>query len=445
MHSNDYITMNIQRLDLAKPVMAQFELTDLCNHMCVHCYHYDSASFSSKKQVSDETVLAVAHEIINAHIFNVVITGGEPLIKQNLSKKIISLLYDNDVQVGLNSNITLLSNEFLDFIKEHKINILTSCPSSNKDKYNHMVGANKYDVFIERLKRIYDVGAHCTVNMVVNKENIQEIKATALFLKEIGCYSFSATPMFLNINNPQKDLLLSKDQVARVVDDLLWVETELKMKVDILESLPKCIFAPSIRNGTHSFLNRKCQAGRTVVGVSPNGDIRPCSTNTEVYGNILHEDIRDIWKKMTNWRSTEYFPDECKKCSWIDRCNAGCRINSKAYYGQWNSPEIWSDAPILEPPESDYKNYVLKNDSKITINKEFSYREEYENIFVIYNRVDESFMMVNKSLMDFIISLKTLTFSTVADLAKAYNASTSEIEFVNTINLLINKKILEYE
>lgn len=437
--------MEIRRLDLAKPVMAQFELTHSCNHRCAHCYRLNFENQNAKEKTPDSIILRVAQKLADAKIFNVVVTGGEPLLKQGLTRKVITLLRSNGVQVGLNSNITLLTNSFVEFIKEHNVNLLTSCPSSNREKFDQMVGVNKYDIFCERLRYVVEAGIHCTVNMVVTKENLEEIRPTAQFLKMKGIRSFSATPMFLNMDSPQLDLLLARDEVKRVVEDVLWVESELKMKVDILESLPKCIFSQSTRNGSHSFLNRKCQAGRTVIGVSPNGDIRPCSTNTEVYGNVLSEDLRDIWIKMRTWRSTEYFPDKCKECSWIDRCNAGCRINSKAFYGKWNSPEIWSNEPLKDTPEGDYKNYSFIETTKIKINTNLSYREEYDNVFVIFNHIDESFMMVNKDLMEFIISLGNAQFSTIGELAIAYGANIKDTDFNSSINLLINKKILEYD
>ena len=438
--------MNIERLDLAKPVMAQFELTHSCNHKCLHCYRLDSNCESfHNEETSNETIMAVAKEIVNAHIFNVVITGGEPLIKAKLTQKIANFLIDNDVQVGLNSNITLLNEDMLHFIKERHINLLTSCPSSIREKYNYMVGTNGYDVFCEQLKKIYDFGIHCSVNMVVTKDNVQEIRDNAKFLKKMGCQFFSATPMFLNMNYPRKELLLSKAEIQKVIEDLLWVESNLKMEIDILESLPKCIFPMKIRNSSHSFFNRKCQAGRTVVGISPNGDVRPCSTNTYSYGNILREDIRVIWKRMKQWRSTDYFPDECKSCNWVDRCNAGCRINAKTFYGEWNSPDIWSTTPIKEEPISDYKIFNLEKDTKIKLNKNYCYREEYDGVFVIYVQNDGSFLMVNKDLMDFIILLQEQHFSTISDLSNIFNISVQDKDFLNTINLLINKKILEYE
>ena len=437
--------MEVKRLDLAKPVMAQFELTHLCNHRCAHCYRLEFENHYIGENISDATVLQVAQKLADANIFNVVVTGGEPLIKQKLAVQVITLLRQNGVQVGVNSNITLLTDDFITFLKENNVNLLTSCPSSDKTKFNQMVGGNKYDLFVERLNKVIESGVHCTVNMVVTKDNIGDIKSTALFLKEMGVYSFSATPMFLNMDSPQLNLLLTRDEVMGVIEDILWVESELKMKVDILESLPKCVFPKSVRNSSHSFLNRKCQAGRTVIGVSPNGDIRPCSTNTEVYGNILSEDIKEIWSKMRIWRSTEYFPDKCKECSWINRCNAGCRINSKAFFGQWNSQEIWSGDPLEDIPESDYRNYNLSEKTKISLNQNFSYREEYENVFVIFNHIDESFMMINGELMNFIKSLGNISFKTIGDLAKVCGVSAKEPDFVSTINLLINKKILDYE
>lgn len=437
--------MEIKRLDLAKPVMAQFELTHLCNHRCPHCYRFEHENHQSIENVSDNVVIEVSRRLAEAKIFNVVVTGGEPLIKPGLTKQVIDILLDSNVQVGLNTNITLLPNDFLEYLSRKEINVLTSCPSSNREKFNRMVGANKYDIFFERLNKLLEAGIHCTVNMVVNKENHDHVRQTATFLREKGCYSFSATPMFLNMESPQKELLLSREEVMNVVEDLLWVESNLNMKVDILESLPKCVFSPSIRNSSYTFLNRKCQAGRTVVGVSPNGDVRPCSTNTISYGNILHEDIRDIWRKMAIWRSADYFPEQCKNCSWIERCNAGCRINSKAFWGQWNASDIWMGEPIGEPPEADYQFYNFTEDSKIQLNKNYCYREEYDDVFVIFNKLDESFMMVNKDLLDFIISLDRIHFTTIGDLANAYNTQLPNKDFSDIINLLINKNILNYE
>lgn len=439
--------MKIERLDLSRPVMAQFEITDACNHRCLHCYHLDSdISNRPKNTISEAILLKIAKKIVDAEIFNVVITGGEPLLQQHITRNIIKFFKEHDIQVSINSNLTTIDGGMIDFLKKYNIPVLTSCPSCVGEKYDYMVGRENFNVFYTNLKEVIGTGIRCSVNMVITKDNITDIIETATKLKEIGCKSFSATPMFLNMDYPRKDLLLTREEVQKVINDLLWVHDNLGLTVDILESLPKCVFPETVINRDYIFLNRKCQAGRTVVGISPNGDVRPCSTNSISYGNIIKDDIKTIWDNMKAWRSTEYFPDTCLSCPWIDRCNAGCRINAKVKYGEWNSSEIWFNGhtPSVQPL-SDYVEPPHHSDETLYVNKRYKVREEYENIYTIYVNRDESFLMVNEFLMNFIRELSYFDSISLQDLAIHCNTSIDNKDFIDIINLLINKNLISYE
>lgn len=435
--------MKIQRLDLSKPLMAQLEVTSMCNHRCTHCYLLDSDPRKRHNEiVTDETVLSVTQKIIDSGIFNVVVTGGEPLLKKQLTKIVLSKLASSGIRTSLNTNLTLFDADFISFLVDHHIGVLTSCPSTTPTVFNQMVGVSNYEVFENKLKEVFKAGIRCSVNMVVTKDNFSNVRETAKKLKELGCHYFSATPMFLNMENPRLELLLDREEINRVVNDLLWIEDTLNMHVDILESLPKCVFPKRVLNENHIFLNRKCQAGRTVIGISPNGDVRPCSTNTISYGNLLEEDIREIWMKMKQWRTLEYFPEECNGCKWINRCNAGCRINSFAKFGKWNSKEIWSNTIIDELPPQEYFFHSILPDSRLRVNHDYKYRQEYDGIYVVYILVDESFVMVNESLLQFIIFLEKYSITSPMEIATSLGIAVGEKSFLDTLNLLINKKLL---
>ena len=103
---------------------------------------------------------------------------------------------------------------------------MTSCPSADASYYTRLVGVDNYAKFETNLQKLVVAGVRFTVNMVVTKDNLHEIRPTAEKMKALGCKSFAATPMGLNVEYPRLDLLLSVKEVKKVISDLLWIEKE---------------------------------------------------------------------------------------------------------------------------------------------------------------------------------------------------------------------------
>lgn len=432
--------MKIVQRYLSLPLTAQLEVTDFCNHRCIHCYNLDSEIKNRpSRKVDDEVVLSCAQKLIDNKIFSVIITGGEPLINKELTKKVICLLKEHKTRVALNTNLTLADDDFINFLKEQNVGVLTSCPSGISNSFSRLVGVDNYSRFESTIKKLVSVGVRFTVNMVVTKANLHEIRATAEKMKALGCKSFAATPMGLNVEYPRLDLLLSVEEVRDVIADLLWIEEYLKMRVDILEALPKCVFPEEVLKGRHSFLNRKCQAGRTVIAVSCNGDVRPCAHNPSFYGNILKEELRDIWQKMSDWRSSQYVPDECKDCSWLNRCNGGCRTSAKVFNGDWNKKDMWCMGQLSVPLPKNEKNDVKLNpEMRLRLLENIQIRHEGKNAYLIYNMTDDVFFMVNHCFYDFIVSLKKKQEFDFGDIDNKNNHN----QIFDACSFLINKKVL---
>ena len=436
--------MKVEKRYLSLPLTAQLEITDFCNHRCVHCYNLDSAVENRPvRKVSDETVLACAQKLIDNQIFSVIVTGGEPLVKKELTKKVIRLLKENKTRVSLNSNLTLADDDFIHFLKEQQVGVLTSCPSGDTDSFSRLTGTNNYPLFEATIKKLVSVGVRFTVNKVVTKENLHEIRATAEKMKILGCKSFAATPMGLNVEYPRLDLLLTVEEVRNVIADLLWIEKHLKMKVDILEALPKCVFPESVLKGKHAFLNRKCQAGRTVIAVSCNGDVRPCAHNPYSYGNLLEEELRDIWKKMCDWRSLQYIPEECTDCTWLNRCNGGCRTSAKVYNGDWNKQDMWCTGKLTTLLPKDNLEFDLKPDTQLQFTTEIRARKEDEKAYLVYNTDDDIFFMINQAYYDFILDLKEEGAFSLGTLCQTNRLSTDNPQIQDVITFLMKKKVLK--
>ncbi len=437
--------MQIEKRYLSLPLTAQLEVTDFCNHRCIHCYNLDSEIGNRPmRKVDDAVVLQMCAKLVDNKVFGVIVTGGEPLIKKELTKQVITLLKENQVRVSLNSNLTLFDDDFIAFLKEKKVGVLTSCPSGLPASFTKLVGVDNYAKFEINLKKLVAAEVRFTVNMVVTKENLHEIRPTAEKMKALGCKSFAATPMGLNVEYPRLDLLLTVEEVRQVIADLLWIEKALSLKVDVLEALPKCVFPEAVLMEKHAFLNRKCQAGRTVIAVSCNGDVRPCAHNPFSYGNLLEEDLRDIWQKMNDWRSAQYVPELCLDCSWLNRCNGGCRTSAKAFNGGWNKNDMWcTSKPTVIPPNNESDSIELKPETRLQFTPGIQARKEDEKAWVVYNAADDVFFMVNQDYYDFIMGLKEQGTFTFGALCLTNHLSPDNSQIQDVVTFLIRKKVLK--
>ena len=429
--------------NLSKPLTAQFEITNGCNHRCIHCYLLPSDEDKVPViEVSDEVVLSSAKKLVESEIFTVVITGGEPLMKKELLFKVISLFTDNNIRVSLNSNLTLLDDEIASFLKEKEVNILTSCPSGYLDNYNKLTNTHNFRRFEKNLKKLSDLGVRFTVNMVVTKDNINDIIGTANILNKLGCKSFAATPMSLNMDYPLPNLSLSIKEVQKVVSDLLYIEKHLGMRIDIVESLPKCCLPKNVLEGGYSFLKRRCQAGRISISVSPNGDIRPCGHNSNSYGNINVSNIEEIYNNLHDWRSGEYIPKECYDCAWINFCNGGCRTNAYAVSGRWNERDIWMTNPIYGTMPFQKKEDIQIHKCRLKVNPNYRTRKEINGIYLVYNFTNREHFLVNEEMLRFIEDL-CQNFKEVSydDLVLYYDAQ-NNMDFEKVIKTLFFKGLL---
>jgi radical SAM protein with 4Fe4S-binding SPASM domain len=207
--------------------------------------------------------------------------------------------------------------------------------------------------------------------------------------------------------------------------------------------LTKCVFSDKILSEEHSFLNRKCQSGRIGIAVSSNGDVRPCAHNTTSYGNIFQNNLKSIWSKMEDWRSSQYVPQECMECSWLNRCNGGCRTNAYTLSGKWDTKDAWVTKPLKTPPPKGNKKIELTSDTQLQINNEYCYRQEYEDVFVVYNAKDEIYFMINNVYYDFVVELKKYGTIVFRDLQKAFNITKNNKAFYDAVLFLVQKKILK--
>lgn len=424
---------------IKSPITAQLEITEKCNYKCPHCYqpkskNYTESSICTFREDKEKRMLLVARKIVEAGIFNVVLTGGEPLMFKKCVINLMSFFKSHDLNVFLNTNLALMDEKFLNEILSLDCNgMLISCPSTKSSLYKKMTGNGDLEKFMERVNWLVEKRAHFTVNMVVNKNNLNNIRETAEKMKEIGVKRFAATPMALNVLRPQLKSFLAIKDVQKVIDDLIWVKEKLKLHVDIMEAIPKCTFPQKAYELNLSFLKRKCQAGITTVAISPKGEIRPCTHNPGSYGNIMEEGLEKAWGEMSEWRNNSYTPTVCKKCKVLKSCSGGCRTTAKAYGKTWKSKDPWMTNPI-EKSQTTPMDIKINKNSIISINP-FRHRREKDKHLIVSSK--NNILLINEEFFKLIQYLKTIKQIKLSDLSMENNISFSNQDFQRVMKILL--------
>jgi hypothetical protein len=88
----------------------------------------------------------------------------------------------------------------------------------------------------------------------------------------------------------------------------------------------------------------------------------------------------------------------------------------------------------------------LKDETKLQVNTEYLYRQEYEDAFVVYNMKDDIYFMINKAYYDFVSELKKYDTIFFSDLQKKYNVTADNKAFiiVKTENTLFQNKMYTF-
>jgi radical SAM protein with 4Fe4S-binding SPASM domain len=397
----------------------------------------------NSEDLSDKKVVLMAEKLVENQIFSAIITGGEPLVRKHLTTELVRRFKEHNIDVSLNTNLQLLDEATLgEFIASHLDGVLISCPSTDSETYKCMTGGGDLQRFLSKLEILVQSGQHFSVNMVVNKRNLGNIRQSAESLRDMGVKIFGATPMGLNLENPDLNNLLTAEEVQKLIEDLMWAKDNLGLSVDIFEALPKCAFPAWIRNMDLPFLNRRCQAGKTVVSVSNNGDVRPCSHNPKSYGNILDEPLGVIWQRMAEWRNFETIPARCHDCKKLTKCFGGCRITAKAYTGDCGGEDPWMSSPILIDEKLPNKNpeIEINPDMSVSFAETFRWRHESGDDYLMTStRNNRNITVVNKQLLSFVQYLKQACPLKLGNLAKSVKKDFTDSEFQRIIRLLLTR------
>ena len=392
MNSSDFKN---QRL-FSAPTTVNFELTEICNVKCRHCYNPWRDESMGVNSIDKAKLKRIIDEFKEAKVFHVILTGGEPMSNFDILVEAIKNLKENNISVSCNSNLILADDHKTKILSEAGLDhILTSLPSLDAVQNDFiMQSKNSLVKITEGIKACVRNDIRVSVNMVITRENRDNVYNTAKYAHELGAKKFFLTravpPTYsqnvkLDETNPY---FLTHEETKKTLDDALKAKEEFGIKVGSLVSYPLCFLEDLEKY--KDFVGRGCpsQSGHR-MSINSNGDLHVCVHEEEKYGNILKSSIKEVYAKdMRKWHDGSYVYDGCKGCEYIKMCSSGCQMVAMGFNGEMGSKD-----PLYVGPNNVKKHYKIADDS--TILKSIKDGTEFTVLKSLRFRKEDGFYLIN--------------------------------------------------
>jgi len=323
-----------------RPYTLVAELTYRCPLRCVYCSNpLDYAR--RRDEVDTAGWLRVLHEAESLGVVQINLSGGEPLVRDDLEALVAEAerleLYTNLITSGLpvtRDRLARLRDLGLDNVQ---ISIQDVAPGPS----DRIAGRRSFDRKLQVARWIKELGLPLTLNTVLHRENLDRVPEVIALAEALSADRLElANTQYLGwalLN--RRALLPTREQLARARAAAAEARQRLKGRMEVLFVTPDYYteFPKACMDGW----------GRRFIVVSPDGLVLPCHVAHTLPG-LAWESVRDrplgeIWRDspaFNAFRGEAWMAEPCRSCDRRSTDFGGCRC--QAYH-------LTGDAAATDP------------------------------------------------------------------------------------------------
>ncbi len=325
------------------------EMTQDCDHACVYCYnpwrHPDARPAPARPRA--DVLGLLAHVLAQVDCDHVTLTGGEPLLCDDLAET-VGFLARRGVRVNLITNGHRLTDARAAELVECGVSLFAvPLLSHRREVHDALCGvAGAFDAALAALAHIRAHHGTAAVAFVATRLNIGDLRDTMRL-----AFAFGARGVQFNRFNPggrgaaHLDLLPTLGQVRDALAVADATAAELGLAVSVSIPIQPCLVDMS----AYPHLNFGfCAAGtdRAYYTLDALGNVRPCNHSATVLGNVWERPFADIiaGEAMADFAAAT--PPFCEGCRMRAVCQGGCKAAAHACYGDLRAEDPFLRANI---------------------------------------------------------------------------------------------------
>lgn len=320
----------------------QWHITNKCNLRCTHCYQ---ENYDNEPKLED--LIDIYNKIERFlekenYYADIALTGGEPLISENLIPLLEYLSMKERVKkLMILTNGTLVDEQKVKLYKKFGVDLVQiSLDGGNKKIHESVRGKNSFEQTLKGIQLFKKEGISVQVQMVIHNNNVNSIYELIQLCNLYNVDRLLITRLVLegNAKDNFKDIILSPNKYKKLLLMLNDYSKDKINKVKILKG--RCLWR--LIDKTQGSV---CPVGINSIAILPNGDVLPCRRMPIIIGNLKKESLYKIWygsKVLWDIRRKSNLKGKCGNCSDNEKCG-GCRAIAYATTGDYleSDPYCW--------------------------------------------------------------------------------------------------------
>jgi len=305
---------NIRAADLRIPLSGSIDLTYRCNLRCVHCYLSGSRLQPEHKEMDTLKILSVLDEITEAGCLNLLITGGEPLLRNDFPE-IYSHAKKNGLLVTIFSNGTLITQKILELFEDLPPYIIEiSLYGATAPTYEKITGVTgSFEKCMQGIRQLHDRNLKVRLKTILMTLNSHEFFAIQNIAKDSGIkFRFDAAIF------PCKDGDKAPLELRVPADDAIIKDFSDKERALSWKQYFERVQGQSLDDTLYT-----CGAGVTGFHIDPFGLLKPCLMTKNIFHDLSEGSFLKGWHDIISKIKEKKAGGDvsgCHQCEKINIC-----------------------------------------------------------------------------------------------------------------------------
>lgn len=340
---NDMSSIEKMLLKQAKraktPANGSLELLPICNMNCDMCYvrlSREEVQTHGGLHTADEWI-EIGKQMKDAGVIFLLLTGGEPLLFPDF-KRLYSKLHKMGFIITINTNGTLIDDEWIKFFKRNKprrVNI--TLYGSNEKEYAQLCHYPEgFDKTIRAIKLLQNAAIDVKISCSITKANQSSLEQIFHIGNELGILvhvSSYMKPVVREREKPfDKQIRTDPEEAARISIEAMKMQFSKDIFKQYVSQSIERVEDPGFPRGNGHL---SCMAGSCSFTINWQGFMRPCVVLTEPSVSVFEKGFTEAWKEVCSGARKLRISEECVACKYKPVCKV-CAAASVSETGRYD-------------------------------------------------------------------------------------------------------------